>query len=60
MYTRNDDDYWPPRAGSWEEAVTPYDAQWTRPSGDDRQTESQELSVEALSERPSDRMSATF
>ena len=24
------DDYWPPRPGSWEEAVDPYDVQFSR------------------------------
>ena len=27
---RMNDDYWPPRPGSWEEAVDPYDVQWSR------------------------------
>jgi|GEM_PF-3019290 len=51
MKKRKHDDYWPPRPGSWEEAVDPYDVQWSKVSADTRPDNRHEVPIEMLGER---------
>lgn len=50
MKTRKSDDYWPPRPGSWEEAVDPYEVQWSKQNRKDRD-EDQNVPVEVIADR---------
>jgi len=50
MKTRNDDDYWPPRPGSWEEAVDPYEVQWSKVQVEVSASEEQNMPIAVLSE----------
>jgi hypothetical protein len=51
MKKRNHDEYWPPRPGSWEEAVDPYDVQWSEVRADTQTDDEQDVRIEVLSER---------
>lgn len=46
-----DDDYWPPRPGSWEEAVDPYDVQWARLANRDARQEARKTPGKVTSEQ---------
>ena len=50
MQNRNDDDYWPPRPGSWEEAVDPYEVQWRKRSVKAKQDDQQDVPMKVLTE----------
>jgi len=52
MKTRKNDEYWPPRPGSWEEAVDPYDVQWSKQSAKD-QDEDQDVPIEMMTDHRS-------
>jgi len=61
MQTLKSDDYWPPRPGSWEEAVQPYDAQFNQRIAVAERLDADELPVEARIERKADyRTTTTF
>ena len=60
MNTMTHDDCWPPRSGSWEEAVDPYDIQTSRPVAAAKKADARELPIEALADpRPQYNMPAT-
>ena len=48
------DDCWPPRPGSWEEAVDPYDEQLTRFEPKRQKDEQTDTPLELFIERQSD------
>jgi hypothetical protein len=50
MRTRKSDDYWPPRPGSWEEAVDPYEVQWSKQLAKTTRNDEQDIPVEVLTD----------
>ena len=50
---RMNDDYWPPRPGSWEEAVDPYEVQWSRAGVRADERASRDVAVGALKDQRS-------
>lgn len=50
MKKKAHDDYWPPRQGSWEEAVDPYDVQCSRQIDQQEQQDRKEMPVQAMFE----------